>query len=76
MCKINLLDKISFILVLLGAINWGLIGILSLNLVSLLVSGSIILQRLIYTTIFAAAIDLIILVFKCNLFDINNSLHK
>lgn len=72
MCKINLLDKISFILVLLGAINWGLIGILSLNLVSLLVSGSVILQRLIYTIIFAAAIDLIILVFKCNPFDINN----
>ncbi len=72
MCKINLLDKISFILVLIGAINWGLIGILSINLVSILVAKSIILQRLIYIIIFAAAIDLIVLLFKCNPLDINH----
>ncbi len=72
MCKINLLDKISLILVLIGAINWGLIGILNLNIVSILVAGSVIFQRLIYIIIFAAAIDLIVLIFKCNPFDINN----
>lgn len=72
MCKISLLDKISFILVLLGAINWGLIGLLSLNLVSILVVGSVILQRLVYIIIFAAAIDLIILIFRCNPFKVNN----
>ncbi|MBE6054741.1 MAG: DUF378 domain-containing protein [Clostridium sartagoforme] len=72
MCKINLLDKISFILVLLGAINWGLIGLLSINLVSIIVGGSVILQRLVYIIIFAAAIDLILLVFKCNLFNLSN----
>jgi len=72
MCKINLLDKISFILVLIGAINWGLIGIFSINLVAILVAGSVILQRLIYIIVFAAAIDLIILLFKCNPFDINS----
>ncbi|MDU5106127.1 DUF378 domain-containing protein [Clostridium sp.] len=72
MCKINLLDKISFILVLIGAINWGLIGIFSVNLVAILVAGSVILQRLIYIIVFAAAIDLIILLFKCNPFDINS----
>lgn len=72
MCKISLLDKISFILVLLGAINWGLIGLLSLNLVSILVVGSVILQRLVYIIIFAAAIDLIILIFRCNPFKVNS----
>ncbi|MFU7516095.1 DUF378 domain-containing protein [Clostridium sp. HCS.1] len=72
MCKIHLLDKISFILVLIGAINWGLIGIFSVNLVAILVAGSVILQRLIYIIVFAAAIDLIILLFKCNPFDINS----
>lgn len=72
MCKISLLDKISFILVLLGAINWGLIGLLSINLVSVIVAGSVILQRLVYIIIFAAAIDLILLIFRCNPFKINN----
>ena len=72
MCKISLLDKISFILVLLGAINWGLIGLLSINLVSIIVAGSVMLQRLVYIIIFAASIDLIILIFKCNPFKSNN----
>ena len=71
MCKISLLDKISFILVLIGAINWGIIGIFSINLVSILVAGSVILQRLVYIMVFVAAIDLIVLVFKCNPFNLN-----
>ena len=66
MCKINLMDKISFILVLIGAINWGLIGLLSINLVTLLVGGSVLLQRIIYIAILAGAIDLVLLIFKCN----------
>ena len=72
MCKISLLDKISFILVLIGAINWGIIGIFSINLVSILVAGSVILQRLVYIMVFVAAIDLIVLIFKCNPFNLNN----
>ena len=72
MCKISLLDKISFILVLIGAINWGIIGIFSINLVSILVAGSVLLQRLVYIMVFAAAIDLIVLIFKCNPFNLNN----
>ncbi|GAA0085364.1 DUF378 domain-containing protein [Clostridium sp. CTA-7] len=66
MCKINLMDKISFILVLIGAINWGFIGLLGINLVTLLVGGSVLLQRIIYIAIFAGAIDLVLLMFKCN----------
>ena len=46
MYKINIIDKISFVLVLLGAINWGSIGLFRLNIVSLVVSGSVLLQRL------------------------------
>ncbi|WP_066893734.1 DUF378 domain-containing protein [Clostridium nigeriense] len=72
MCKISLLDKISFLLVIIGAINWGLIGLLSINIVSLFTAGSVLLQRLIYIIIFAAAIDLIVLIYKCNPFKFNN----
>ena len=72
MCKISLLDKISYLLVIIGAINWGLIGLLSINLVSIVTAGSVILQRLIYIIIFAAAIDLISLIYRCDLFKFNN----
>lgn len=68
MYKITLVDKISFLLVLAGAINWGLIGLFSINLVTILVGGSVLLQRLLYILIFIAAIDLIVLIFKCNPF--------
>lgn len=72
MCKISLLDKISFILVLIGAINWGLIGLLSINIVTLLVGGSVILQRIVYIIIFIAALDIIALVFKCRSLNLFN----
>lgn len=72
MCKISLLDKISFILVLIGAINWGLIGLLSINIVTLLVGGSVILQRIAYIVIFIAALDIIALVFKCKSLNLFN----
>ncbi|MBD7916565.1 DUF378 domain-containing protein [Clostridium sp. Sa3CUN1] len=72
MYKISLLDKISFLLVLIGAINWGFIGLFNVNIVSLFSLGSILLQRIIYITICAAAINIIILVFKCELFKFSN----
>jgi len=33
MYKFNLFDKISLLLVIIGAINWGLLGLFNLNLV-------------------------------------------
>lgn len=72
MCKISLLDKISFLLVLIGALNWGFIGLFSVNIVSLIALGSVLLQRIIYIIICAAAINLIILIFKCDLFKFSN----
>ncbi|MCE9656656.1 DUF378 domain-containing protein [Clostridium celatum] len=67
MYKLNILDKISIVLVLIGAINWGIIGILNKNIVAILVSNSYILLRIIYIAIFVAAINLIILPFRCGI---------
>ncbi|AYE33050.1 DUF378 domain-containing protein [Clostridium septicum] len=65
MCKITLLDKISFILVLISAITWGIIGIFNVNIIALLSGNSVLIQRIIYILVFAAAINLIKVVFKC-----------
>ncbi|MGL5087686.1 MAG: DUF378 domain-containing protein [Clostridium sp.] len=69
MFKLSMLDKISFLLVIIGAINWGLIGLFAINPVALIVMGSIILQKIIYISIFVSALNLIYLVIKCKTFN-------
>ena len=55
------INILSYILVLLGAVNWGLFGILNFNLVSAIFAGArSIGSIIIYTLITAAAIWLII----------------
>ena len=65
MCKITLLDKISFILVVISAITGGIIGIFNVNIIALRSGNSVLIQRTIYILVFAAAINLIKVVFKC-----------
>lgn len=65
MYKINIFDKISFGLVLIGALNWGTIGLLNINFVRLLVGGSVLFQRIVYILVAISAIELVCLYFKC-----------
>ncbi len=58
MYKLNIFDKISFILVILGAFNWGLIGLLNINLVTILSFGIPIIQRIIYIIIFLSSLKI------------------
>ncbi|MBW6409715.1 DUF378 domain-containing protein [Clostridium weizhouense] len=69
MCKLNLFDKISFILVIIGAFNWGLIGLLNVNLVNIVSLGFPLIQRIIYVIIFLSSLNLISLIFRCNLIE-------
>lgn len=65
MCKINLFDKISFLLVIIGAVAWGFIGILNINIVTILVGGSTLLARIVYILVFISALNLVFLFVKC-----------
>lgn len=65
MYKFNLLDKISLILVIIGAINWGLIGLFNLNLIGLLLGEPVnVLGRIIYILVGAAGVDMLMLLIK------------
>lgn len=66
MYKLNALDKISIILVLIGALNWGIIGLLNFNLLSIISINIPIIQRIIYIFIFLSALNLISLIIKCS----------
>lgn len=44
----KIIDKIVLVLVVIGAINWGLIGIFNFNLVDAIFGAMSILSRIIY----------------------------
>ena len=51
-----LIDKIALILMIIGGLNWGLIGIFKLDLVALLCGGQTgAISRIVYTLVGLAA---------------------
>ncbi len=60
-----MLDRICLILIIIGALNWGSIGIFQLDLVAWIFGGSdALLARIIYTVIALAGIWCISLLFR------------
>ncbi len=47
----KVLDKVALILILIGAINWGLIGVFRFNLVDTIFGTMSVLSRIIYTLV-------------------------
>ena len=66
MFKLNIFDKLSFFLVIIGALNLGSIGLLNKNFMYYLAGGSSIILRIVYVLIFLAALDLLHLLIKGN----------
>ena len=62
-----MLDVIALILMVIGGINWGLIGIFQFDLVAWLFGGQdAVLSRIIYTLVGIAAVWCISLLFRDN----------
>ena len=60
-----MLDKISLVLVTIGAINWALIGIFQFDLVAYLFGGqAAVVSRIVYTLVGAAGLWCISLLFS------------
>ena len=47
----KVIDKIALVLIIIGAINWGLIGIFRFDLVATLFGEMSLLSRIIYTLV-------------------------
>ena len=61
----RILDKIALAMVVIGGINWGLIGIFRFDLVAWIFGGqAAILSRIIYTLVGIAALWCITLIFR------------
>ncbi|MBR6408797.1 MAG: DUF378 domain-containing protein [Alphaproteobacteria bacterium] len=63
------LSKLALWLTIIGAINWGLIGVANFNLVSLIFGDMSILSRIIYILVGLAAVWLIYEQFMPNIAD-------
>ncbi len=62
-----MLDRISLILVVIGAINWGAIGLFQFDIVAWLFGGQdAIISRIIYTVVALAGIWCLSLLFRNN----------
>jgi len=65
MYKLKLIDKISLILVIIGSINWGLIGLFNFNLVDALFGQPTnLIGRIIYILIGVSGANILMLLFK------------
>lgn len=47
----RIIDKIALVLIIIGAINWGLIGFFNFNLVDSIFGSMTILSRIIYALV-------------------------
>jgi hypothetical protein len=61
MQKLNMVDWLALVLVLVGALNWGLVGILEFDLVETLFGKMSLLTRIIYALVGVAALYITII---------------
>jgi len=61
MNKLKALDWIALILVIVGGLNWGLVGIFDFDLVAFILGAMSILSRIVYVLVGLAAIYLAVI---------------
>lgn len=49
--KMKVIDKIALVLIIIGAINWGLIGLFQFDLVATIFGDMSVISRVIYTLV-------------------------
>ena len=59
MAKMNTLDWIAYVLVIIGGLNWGLVGLFGLDLVELIFGAIPVLQNIVYILVGLSALYLI-----------------
>lgn len=59
----NVIQKIALTFTIIGAINWGLVGIFSFNLVDFIFGVNSIMSRIIYTVVAIAGLINIVIYF-------------
>jgi hypothetical protein len=58
--KMSVIGWIAFVLVIVGGLNWGLVGLLNFDLVAFLFGSMSLLARIVYTLVGVGALYMII----------------
>ena len=64
MKNLSVLDWIALILLIIGGLNWGLVGIFNFNLVAGIFGAMSVMSRIVYILVFLSAIWLIVIAGK------------
>ena len=64
MYKLNALDLIALVLVIIGAVNWGLVGLFNFNLISVIFGDMSMVPQYIYTLVACSGLYLFIMLGK------------
>ncbi len=62
--RLNALDWVCLVLVIIGALNWGLVGLFGFNLVNAIFGGAPALESIIYVIVGLAGLYTIYLVYR------------
>ncbi|HOX10617.1 MAG TPA: DUF378 domain-containing protein [Candidatus Moranbacteria bacterium] len=62
MKQLTILDWVALVLVIVGAINWGLVGLFSFDLVAAIFSSMSVISRIVYDLVGLAGLYLIFVV--------------
>lgn len=65
MKNLSVLDWVAIVLVIVGAVNWGLVGALSFDLVKAIFGDMTALSRIVYVLVGLAGIWMIFISSKC-----------
>jgi len=57
--RLNVIDWISTVLVIIGALNWGLVGLFKFNLVSAIFAGVPVVETIVYILVGLAGLWMI-----------------
>ena len=64
MHKLSIIDWIAYILVIIGGLNWGLVGLIKLNLVAAIFGDFSLLSRIVYILVGLSALWLIYILLR------------
>lgn len=64
--KLSSIDWVAAILTIVGGVNWGLVGLLNLDLVALIFGEGSSLSRIVYVVVGISAVYLIFALLKLN----------
>ncbi len=64
MHDMNTLEWIAMVLLIIGGLNWGLVGLFSLDLVEAVLGAVPTLQTIVYVLVGLSALDMLYFIFK------------